>query len=104
MNTINHLYPSTVPKRQLIQIFSALIVSCLMIDSTTSLAEETNQPSPAPIVSLPDTNYLEILHTLAGLADQIRSNQVAIELNGKDAKEASARNAELLSGGLQSMQ
>jgi len=120
MNTINRVYPSTSPKRdtgshcksfrlrigarRVVQIFSPFIVLLLVMVWGTSLADETNPPAPAAIVSPPDTNYLEILHTLAGLSDQLRSNQVAIEQNAKEAKEASVHGAELLSSAFQSMQ
>src|SRR5690242_2122995 len=120
MDKINRLYSQTVAKpnpashcasllirrglRRVIQTFASLIVLLLLLASGLSLGEETNQASPAAIASPPDTNYLEILRTLTGLADQIRSNQVAIEQNGKDAKAAASRHAELLSKGFQTAQ
>jgi len=89
---------------RVIQTFSFLILCLGLAASRVSLGDETNQPATGPVAALPDTNYLEILRTLAGLGDQIRSNQVAIEQNGKEAKEDSSHNAELLSSGLQSIQ
>jgi tetratricopeptide (TPR) repeat protein len=89
---------------RVIQTFCFVILLLLPATWHVSLGDETNPPSPGPVAAVPDTNYLEILRTLTGLGDQIRSNQVAIEQNGQDAKEASSHNAELLSSGLQSIQ
>ena len=119
MDIINRFYPPGVVKpsfvshcpsltirsdyRRARQTICSLIVLLLLMSSGLSPADETNQPLPATITS-PDTNYLEILRTLTGLADQIRSNQVAIEQNGKDAKEAASRSSELLSKGFRNVQ
>jgi tetratricopeptide (TPR) repeat protein len=120
MDTINQVYQVHVAKSNarkyrasflsrnglapVIHTFRFLIFVCLLAFSQSSPGEETNQPTTTPIIPPPDTNYLQILQTLAGLGDQLRSNQFAIEQNGKEAKEASAHNAELFSNGLQSIQ
>ena len=111
MGTINHLHPA-IAKPETARSGS-FRVSCrfcvftlllLCASFRQSLAEETNPPPATSAGSLQDTNIQEVLRAILGLADQIRSNQLAIEQNGQEAKEAAARSAELLSNGLHGLQ
>jgi tetratricopeptide (TPR) repeat protein len=84
--------------------FCALNLLLLLTFSLRSFGDETNQAPAAPSLWLQDTNSQEILHAILGLEGQLQSNQIAIEQNGKEAREAAARSAELLSKSLQSIQ
>jgi len=64
----------------------------------------TNPPTAPAIAWLQETNAQEILRGIVGLGEQLRSNQMAIEQNGNDAREAAAHNSELLSNGLRNIQ
>jgi hypothetical protein len=76
----------------------------LLTPSSRSFGEETNQAPAAASPVVQDTNSQEILHAILGLESQLRSNQIAIEQNGKEARDAAAHSAELLSKGLQGLQ
>jgi hypothetical protein len=118
MDKINQVYPtittkpngvwrrSSVPggvgSMRILQSFCLAVVLSLMI--RLSVAEETNLTSASPSPSQADTNSVEILRTLAGLVDQLHSNQVAIEETGRELKEATAQNANLVAKGFQNMQ
>src|SRR5262249_43027251 len=76
----------------------------LVSASLQSSAEQTpNSPSAVPGRSF-ETNSEEAFRAIFGLEGQLRSNQMAIEQNGKEAREAAARNAELLSKELQTFE
>ena len=69
----------------------ALLLSPLRVS-----AAETNTP-PAVAGSIGETNSQEILRAYLQLQEQLRSTQLAIEQNRKEAREAAAQNAEVLS-------
>jgi len=78
-------------------------LNLLLSASLESFAEERSTPSPALIGHPEETNSPEALRAILGLEGQLRSNQIAIEQNGKEAREAAAREAELLSKRLETM-
>jgi hypothetical protein len=80
------------------------LVLFFVLPGAASFADETNPPSPTASGSLEATNTQDTLRALAGFQEQLKANQIAIEQNGKDAREAAAQNADLLSRGLQSIQ
>ena len=79
-------------------------LNLLLSASLESFAEERSTPSPAPIGHPEETNSPEAFRGILGVEGQLRSNQIAIEQNGKEAREAAAREAELLSKRLATMQ
>jgi len=110
MHFINHLHHSILAKTEAASAvlrvvrYCVLILLLLFMGSGLAKADETNSAVVAPPGSLQDTNLQEVLRAMVSLGDQIRSNQVAIEQNGKEAKEALDHNAELLSKGFQNVQ
>jgi len=76
----------------------------LPLPGAATFAEETNPPSPTVSGSLEATNTQEPLRVLAEFQEQLKANQMVIEQNGKEAREAAARNSDLLSRGLQSIE
>src|SRR5438445_4571784 len=79
-------------------------LNLLLSASRESFAEERSAPSAAPIGHPEETNSPEAFRGILGLEGQLRSNQIAIEQNGKEAREAAAREAELLSKRLATME
>ncbi len=79
-------------------------LNLLLSASLESFAEVGTNPSPAPIGHPEETNSPEAFRAILGLEGQLRSNQIAIEQNGKEAREAAAREAELLSKRLATME
>jgi len=82
-------------------VFNLVLLLSAPVDAVT---DDTNGPSLAAVPPLVETNAPDALHTLLEFGSQLRSNQIAIEQNGKEAREAAARNAELLSKGLQTIE
>jgi tetratricopeptide (TPR) repeat protein len=80
--------------------FNLLLLSA----SLESFAGESGTPPPTPIGQIEETNSQELVQAILQLQGQICSNQLAIEENEKEAKEAAARNAEALSNGLQKIE
>jgi tetratricopeptide (TPR) repeat protein len=66
-----------------------------------ALGDESITSTPAPIVRPEETNSQEMIEAILQIQGQLRSNQLAIEQDEKQAKEAAARNAEVVSNGLQ---
>ncbi len=71
----------------------------LLSASFASCAEESATPPPTSIDRLEQTNSQELLEAMLQLQGQLRANQLAIEQNEREAKEATAHNAEALSNG-----
>jgi tetratricopeptide (TPR) repeat protein len=69
--------------------------------SLEAFGEENVASTPAPIVQPEETNSQEMFQAILQIQGQLRSNEMAIEQDKKEAKEAAARNADLLSNGLQ---
>ena len=67
-------------------------------------AQETNAPASAPSAGVEATNSPDSLRAILEFEAQLKANQIAIEQNGKEAREAAARNADLLSRGLQTIE
>jgi len=76
----------------------------LVSASLESSAEQIPNLPSAPSGRSLETNSEEAFRAIFGLEGQLRSNQIAIEQNGKEAREAAARNAELLSKELQTFE
>jgi tetratricopeptide (TPR) repeat protein len=73
----------------------------LLCASLEAFGDE-NVPSPlAPIFAPEETNSQEMLQAILQIQGQLRSNQLAIEQSAREAKEAAAQNADVLSNGLQ---
>jgi tetratricopeptide (TPR) repeat protein len=72
----------------------ALISAC-----ANSVADETNAPLAAPMSQVEEKNSRETLEVLRQVVEQLRSNHVAIEENGRRAEESSLRTAEMFSNG-----
>ena len=120
MESINHLYRWTVAParpeicrrpiptsdRALLSIrcFWALNFLLLLTLRLECLADETNSPAIPQPVWQQDTNLQEVLRGVLSLQDQMRSNQIAIEQNGKENRQAAARNADVLSNELRNLQ
>ena len=81
-----------------------LLCLFLLLPGAAILSDETNPPSATVPGSLEVTNTQDTLRALADFQEQLKANQVAIELAGKEAREAAARNAEFLSRGLHSIE
>src|ERR1043166_6579888 len=88
-------------------VFRNMCASCMLLlfsSSLKSFAQESSSP-PIAVISRPgETNSQEALRAILGLEDQLRSNQLILERNGKEAREAAARNTELLSKRLQTIE
>ena len=69
--------------------------------SLEAFGEENVTSTPAPIVQPEETNSQEMFQAILQIQGQLRSNEMAIEQDKREAKEAAARNADLLSNGLQ---
>lgn len=69
--------------------------------SPKSFADESHAPPPASVSQLEETNSGEALQVLLQIDEQLRSNRLAIEQNGQEARETALRNAEMLSNGWQ---
>jgi len=67
-------------------------------------ADETNAVPSSPAPRLEETNSQQTLHAILLLEEQIRSNQLAIERSGNEAREVATRNLEMMSNGLQTIQ
>ena len=83
---------------------SCILILLLLSVCSGSVADETNAPTAPAAGSLQDTNLQEVLRAVSALGDQLRSNQIVLEQNGKEAKEAAAHNSELVSNGLRRLQ
>ena len=68
--------------------------------SLESFAVGSTNPPPTPIGLFEETNSRALLEAILQLQGQLSSNQLAIERNEKDAKEAAARTVEVVSNGL----
>jgi hypothetical protein len=84
-----------------LRVFQLLL---LLLTPSLNCADETNPPTATPVTWLQETNAQEILRGIVGLGEQLRSNQLAIEQNGNEAREAAARSSEVLSNSLRSIQ
>jgi len=62
-------------------------------------ADETNAVPSSPAPRLEETNSQQTLHAILLLEEQIRSNQLAIERSGNEAREVATRNLEMMSNG-----
>ena len=65
---------------------------------------ETNMVLPATVVQFEETNLQQTLHAILQLEGQVRSNRLAIEQSGVEARELAARNADVFSNGLHTIQ
>ena len=77
----------------------------LLLSATReSFADESGAPPPASIGQLEATNSQELIEAISTLQEQLFYNQLAIEQNQKETKEAAVRNAEALSKGLEKIE
>ena len=86
-----------------VAFFMAVLCALSMVlpcASSEAVAEENDVLLPIPLVRAEETNSQEVLQAILQIQGQLRSNQLAIEQEAKEAKEAVAQNAEALSNGL----
>lgn len=76
------------------------VLCALLSGPLQALAEETNNPPMVADTVAEATNSQATLNAIQQLAQQLRSNQFALEQQGREAEAAAKRQAELLSNGL----
>jgi tetratricopeptide (TPR) repeat protein len=76
----------------------------LLSSTRESFADESGTPPPTSIGQFEATNSQELMEAIWALQEQLCYNQLAIEQNQKETKEAGARNAEALSKGLEKVE
>jgi tetratricopeptide (TPR) repeat protein len=101
--TTSNYYPAKRLCRWLSKVAPALIfrsitaVTLLLVSANLKGgADDSNASSPQLGIQQEDVNSRETLQTILRIEDQLRSNQIATEQNGREAREAAARNAELV--------
>ncbi len=83
-----------------LRLYCLPLLLWLLVSTAPGVAGDST-PADAPISPGGDTNSQQLARVLWQLEGQVRSNQVALEQSGREAREAAARNAEAIARGLQ---
>jgi len=91
-----------VPARiaPIIAPLSLLLVSV----AVKSLAQDSSVPIPQVAIQQDETSSRDTLRAILRIEDLLRSNQIATEQSGRETRESAARDVEVLSKGLQTIE
>lgn len=92
---------SRIAKLAILLGLTAWVSNVLLFNGAPDVIADENAGSPPPaVVRSEDTNAQELLQTILQVQGQLQSNQLAIEQNNRELKEAADQNAAALSNGL----